>query len=249
MTLMQLFPPFCPACREGLTRDGDSFTCSKCGRVYPSKGGLVDFLTSMPLSDAQQVVQRTFDANSASYDDAIVRLVEGQGCPWSAYTARVEAFLAEAGGKLILDIGCGTAFPVGSFIPDSSIYVGLDVSLEMLGHARALLGERLNVALWNVAAERVPLPDTCVDVCLALLAFNAFPDPQKAADEIRRVIKRDGTVFGTVFVQQPPEDFFSERPIDPSLVRQLLSVFDPSSWKLTTETLGGILFFTLRRSR
>ena len=82
-----------------------------------------------------------------------------------------------------------------------------------------------------------------------LLAFNAFPNPQKAADEIRRVIKKDGTVFGTVFIQQPSEDFFSERPLDPGLVRQLLSVFDPSSWKLTIETQGGILFFTLRRGR
>ncbi len=243
---MQLFPPFCPACREGLTRDGDSFTCGKCGRVYPMKGGVVDFLTSLPLSDAQQVVQKTFDANSASYDNATVSLVEGQACPWNAYTARVESFLAEAGGKLILDAGCGTAFPVASFIPDSSIYVGLDVSLEMLAHARALLGEKLNVALWNVDVEHVPLPDNCVDVCLVLLSLNAFPNPQKAADEIRRVMKKDGMVFGTVFIKQPVEDFFSERPLDPILVRQILSVFDPTNWKLATETQGEILFFTLR---
>ncbi len=137
---MQLFSPFCPSCRENLARNGDSFTCSKCGRVYPLKNGMVDFLTSLPLSDAQQIVQKTFDAVAPSYDNAIVRLVESLRCPWSTYTARLEAFMTHAGGKVILDVGCGTAFPVGSFVPQTSIYLGMDISLEMLGHAKILLG-------------------------------------------------------------------------------------------------------------
>ena len=73
---MQLFQPFCPSCRENLARNGDSFTCSRCGRVYPLKSGIVDFLTSLPLTDHQQVVQKTFDSISSTYDNTIVRLVE-----------------------------------------------------------------------------------------------------------------------------------------------------------------------------
>jgi acyl-CoA synthetase (AMP-forming)/AMP-acid ligase II len=34
--------------------------------------------------------------------------------------------------------------------------------------------------------EGIPLPDACVDLCLALLSFNVFPEPHKAAGEIRR---------------------------------------------------------------
>jgi len=245
---MQLFPPFCPACRENLARNGESFTCQKCGRVYPMRGGLVDFLASLPLTDAQQVVRRTFDTLSSSYDNAVVRLVEGLGCPWDDYTARLETFMAGAGGKIILDVGSGTSFPVGPFVPRTSIYVGVDVSAEMLGHAQTLFGDSLNVALWNVDAERIPLPDACVDLCLALLSFNVFPEPHKAAGEIRRVLKKDGSVFGTVFVQRPPEDLLSERPVDPRFVREAFSVFDPSAWKFTDETVGGILFFSLART-
>ena len=245
---MQLFSPFCPGCRENLSRNGDSFTCSKCGRVYPLKNGTVDFLTSLPLSDAQQGVQKRFDAVAAAYDNAMVGLVESLSCPWSTYTGRLEAFMASSGGKVILDVGCGTAFPVGSFIPQTSIYLGMDISLEMLGHARILLGDAMNAALWNIDAERIPLPDNCIDVCLGLMTFNVLPNPHKAATEIHRVLKKDGSVFGTAFIQAPPEETLNEQPVAPELMREILSVFDPAMWELSLETQGGILFFMVRRS-
>jgi ubiquinone/menaquinone biosynthesis C-methylase UbiE len=245
---MQLFTPFCPSCREDLARNGDSFTCSRCGRVYPLKNQAVDFLTSLPLTDPQQVVQRTFDSLAAGYDNAIVRLVESLSCPWSAYAARLEAFIANAGGKVILDVGCGTAFPVGSFIPPTSIYLGMDISPEMLSHARMLLGDNLNAALWNIDAERIPLPDNCIDLCLALLVLNVFPNPHKAATEIHRVLKKDGMVFGTVFVEPPPQEFPTERAMAPDVVKEILAVFDPALWELTIDVNGGILFFHVRKN-
>jgi ubiquinone/menaquinone biosynthesis C-methylase UbiE len=245
---MQLFSPFCPSCRENLARNGDSFTCSKCGRVYPLKNGMVDFLTSLPLTDNQQLVQKTFDAVAPSYDNAIVRLVESLSCPWGTYTGRLESFMKNATGKVILDVGCGTSFPVGSFVPQSSIYLGMDISLEMLGHAKSLLGENLNSALWNIDAERVPLPDNCIDLCLALMTLNVFPNPHRAATEIHRVLKKDGTIYGTVFVKHPPEEIFNENPIEPDMVREILSVFDPALWELSFEYQGGILFFHVQKN-
>jgi ubiquinone/menaquinone biosynthesis C-methylase UbiE len=245
---MQLFSPFCPSCREDLARNGDSFTCSRCGRVYPVKNGMVDFLTSLPLSAEQQIVQKTFDAVATLYDNAIVRLVESLSCPWGTYTAKLEAFMTNSSGKVILDVGCGTAFPVGSFVPQTSIYLGMDISLAMLDHAKDLLGENLNAALWNIDAERVPLPDNCVDLCLALMTFNVFPNPHKAATEIHRVLKKDGVVFGTVFIKPPPEEIPTETAIEPGMVRQILSVFDPALWDLSFESQGGILFFHVQKN-
>ncbi len=245
---MQLFSPFCPSCRENLARNGDSFTCSKCGRVYPLKNGVVDFLTSLPLSDEQQVAQTTFNAVAPSYDNAIVRLVESLSCPWSAYTAKLEAFMTETKGKVILDVGCGTSFPVGSFVPPTSIYLGLDISLEMLGHAKMLLGDNLNAALWNIDVERIPLPDSCIDIGLALMAFNVFPNPPKAATELHRVMKKDGSLYGTVFIEPPQDEILNERPLDPGVVREVFAVFDPALWELSIEIQGGILFFHVQKS-
>ncbi|MGA2975613.1 MAG: class I SAM-dependent methyltransferase [Spirochaetia bacterium] len=212
------------------------------------KNGMVDFLSALPLTDAQQIMQRVFDAIAPSYDNAIVRLVESLSCPWRTYTARMESFMASAGGKVILDVGCGTAFPIGSFIPQTSIYLGMDISLEMLGHAKILLGENLNASLWNIDAERIPLPDTCIDLSLVLMSFNVFPNPHKAATEIHRVLKKDGAVYGTVFTQAPPEEITSERPIEPGLVKEILSVFDPALWELSFENQGGILFFHVQQN-
>jgi ubiquinone/menaquinone biosynthesis C-methylase UbiE len=149
---------------------------------------------------------------------------------------------------VILDVGCGTAFPVGSFVPQTSIYLGMDISLSMLDHAKALLGENLNAALWNIDAERVPLPDNCVDLCLALMTFNVFPNPHKAATEIHRVLKKDGVVFGTVFIKQPPDEIPTETAIEPDMVREILSVFDPALWDLSLEKQGGVLFFHVQKN-
>jgi len=212
------------------------------------RNGIVDFLTSLPLTDTQQVVQQTFDSLSATYDNAIVRLVESLGCPWSVYTGRLEAFMGTAGGKVILDIGCGTSFPVGSFVPQTSIYLGTDISLEMLGHAKSLMGDNLNASLWNIDAERIPLPDTCVDVCLALMTFNVLPNSRKAAEEMLRTLRKDGSVFGTAFAHAPPEEILAENPIDPTAVRRILSVFEPGVWEISMETQGGILFFSVNRA-
>jgi ubiquinone/menaquinone biosynthesis C-methylase UbiE len=215
--------------------------------VYPLKNGLVDFLTSLQLSDAQRGVQKSFDAAASDYDDATVRLVESLGCPWSAYTAKLETVMAQAGGRVILDVGCGTSFPVGSFVPGNSIYLGMDVSAEMLSHAKNLFGKSLNVSLWNINAERIPLADNTVDLCLTLLAFNAFSDPQKCAEEIKRVLRKDGSLYGTVFYQNPSEYLDFEKPVSPQLIQSVFSIFDPGQWNLTVETLGGIHFFHLTR--
>jgi hypothetical protein len=56
-------------------------------------------------------------------------------------------------------------------------------------------------------------------------------------------------VYGTVFIQTPPDETLNERPVDPDLIREVFSVFDAGSWKLNLETQGGILFFHVARAQ
>ena len=57
------------------------------------------------------------------------------------------------------------------------------------------------------------------------MAFNVFPNPIKAAEEMQRTLKKDGSVFGTVFIQAPPEEVPERKSRRPDAMRKFLSVF------------------------
>ena len=60
-------------------------------------------------------------AQGTAYEDFMGR--------WSrALARRLIAWLGIPKGVHWLDVGCGTAFPVGSFVPQTSIYLGMDIS-------------------------------------------------------------------------------------------------------------------------
>jgi hypothetical protein len=80
------------------------------------------------------------------------------------------------------------------------------------------------------------------------MSFNVFPNPHRTATEVHRVLKKDGAVFGTVFVHPPPEEISSERAVEPDFVREILAVFDPALWEISFENEGGILFFHVQKS-
>jgi SAM-dependent methyltransferase len=200
---MQLFSPVCPRCRSGLQRNGESLGCLQCGAVFPVHSSIVDFLHPFPLPAEQAVIARRFDQVAAEYDSTVVSLVEEAGCPWNLYADQLEKVVRQAAGKIILDVGCGTSFPAGPFVPDDSIYLGLDISMGMLNDASSLFRDKVNFSFWHIDVERIPLPADSVDLCLALLVLNAVSDPAGVARQIRRVLRADGELFGSVLLDVP----------------------------------------------
>ncbi len=241
---MQLFTPACPRCTKGLQRNGETLSCSECGAVFPLRNSIVDFLQPFTLPDEQAALAGRFDQVAAQYDSSIVALVEEMGCPWSQYTDRLENLLAGARQKIILDVGCGTSFPAGPFVPDNSIYLGLDISMGMLDGARSLFGDKLNFSYWHVDAERIPLPDASVDLCLALLLLNVLSDPARAARQIARVLRPRGELFGAVYLSSvqvlPP---FPGHPVSERSVEEFFEAFLAGGRVMSREYCGGILLF------
>jgi len=195
---MQLLTPECPRCREKLRRNGETLNCSGCGIIYPLNSGVADFLT--PLSLAQELIGICdyFDNSAVNYDNMIVTMVEELKCPWREYSELIERVVAEKRKKLIVDLGCGTSFPAGSFIPPDSHYLGLDISSEMLKQSHSLFEDDSNASFWRIDVERLPLPDNSVDLCLAFFSFNVFINLEETIRQINRVLKADGELFGTV---------------------------------------------------
>ena len=107
-----------------------------------------------------------------------LRLVEGLGCPWDDYTARLETFMGGAGGKIILDVGCGTSFPVGPFVPRTSTLAltnaTLPYALKLARHGwqeACRLDPSLRLGL-NVVSGKVVYPGVAEAFGLPLTEVN-----------------------------------------------------------------------------
>lgn len=244
---MQLLTPECPRCREKLQRNGETLNCSGCGIIYPINSGVADFLT--PLSLAQELIGICdyFDNSAVNYDNMIVTMVEELKCPWREYSELIERVVAEKRKKLIVDMGCGTSFPAGSFIPPDSHYLGLDISSEMLKQSHSLFEDDSNASFWRIDVERLPLPDNSADLCLAFFSFNVFINLEETIRQINRVLKADGELFGTVALTLPKENLLKPfRPISAQQLDVLLRDLKDRGSELFTERKGDILFFHLK---
>lgn len=135
------------------------------------------------------VQPRFFDAWSAFYDLPPVQ--------WATYWPVhdvIVAALARTRPRRILDVGCGTgqlSARLAREHPHAAV-TGVDFSAGMLRHASA----RTGAALWvRGDAGRLPFGDATFDALVSTEAFHWFPDQQRAAAELFRVVAPGGTVL------------------------------------------------------
>jgi ubiquinone/menaquinone biosynthesis C-methylase UbiE len=118
---------------------------------------------------------------AAIYDPLMKKT--GEAC---LKTWRAE-LLGELRGR-ILEVGAGT----GANLPYYSNSVENLVLCEPDPHMRRRLAARTK---WNVVdapAERLPFPDGCFDVVVSTLVLCTVDDPERALDEMRRVLVPGG---------------------------------------------------------
>jgi ubiquinone/menaquinone biosynthesis C-methylase UbiE len=131
-------------------------------------------------------VEDTYDDQADTYArfDRLDRLFTGR------YRRRQ---FGDATGR-VLDVACGTGtnFP---YVPASADLVGVDLSAEMLAHARDRLDDlRRDADLHRMDAQHLAFPDDSFDTVVSALSTCTFPDPVAALDEMARVCKPGGRV-------------------------------------------------------
>lgn len=97
----------------------------------------------------------------------------------------------------VLDLGCGAGWAtrlLAKNVPRGTI-VGVDLSDQMIAHARESSKEFNNVEYWLGSAEQIPAEDSFFDKVLSVEAFYYYPDQGRALDELRRVLKPGGNIF------------------------------------------------------
>ena len=128
-----------------------------------------------------------YDRLAARYDRLIAPLERRFLSRW-----RTQTLSALPANSLLLEVGAGTGlnFP---FYPQGARGVASELSREMLKVARAK--ERpVRVHLTQSCAEELPFADASFDAAFATLVFCSVTSPQKAFQELRRVVRPGGTI-------------------------------------------------------
>lgn len=104
----------------------------------------------------------------------------------------------------VLDVGCGTGMLserlLGAF--PSCRLTGVDLSPAMVERARARLAGRAEVR--EADAERLPFHDGAFDLVVCNDSFHHYPDPDRAAFQMWRVLRKGGAlILGDVWQPAP----------------------------------------------
>jgi ubiquinone/menaquinone biosynthesis C-methylase UbiE len=141
---------------------------------------------------------------------------------------RFRTALAEAGRGNLLDVACGPGVVTAAIAPGAASVTAFDATEQMLEKARARCTKAglRNVDFRRGDAENLPFENAQFDGVVSRLAVHHFADPQRAFDEMFRVLRPHGTVVVVDVVSSEDADESKlqnaiERLRDPSHVRML----------------------------
>jgi ubiquinone/menaquinone biosynthesis C-methylase UbiE len=142
--------------------------------------------------------------------------------------ARFGAALGEAGHGDVLDVACGPGVVAAAIAPTAASVVAFDATEQMLDKAKARCARAglTNVVFKHGDAENLPFADAQFDGVVTRLAIHHFAHPQRALDEMFRVLRPSGiaVIVDVVSSEITAESNLQnaiERLRDPSHVRML----------------------------
>ncbi len=129
-------------------------------------------------------------------------------------------------GARVLEVGIGTGLSLDAY-PAHCDVVGIDLSMEMLDHARAKMdpARHGHIALRQMDAMHLDFPDDTFDFVTAFHVVTVVPKPQKLVEEMARVCKPEGQV---VIINH----FSSPRKV----IRKVVNLVDPLTRRLGWST-------------
>lgn len=95
----------------------------------------------------------------------------------------------------VADIGCGTGHALRALAeraPEHTTLVGVEPAPQMCERAAARTSHLLNVRIIEGSFENIPLPSGSIDYLYSIHAFHWTTDPERSAEEVRRVLSHTG---------------------------------------------------------
>jgi ubiquinone/menaquinone biosynthesis C-methylase UbiE len=147
----------------------------------------------MPLPDDQikEIITQRWDVSSENYDDHSghgIKSAEEREAWKEIFTKALPA-----GASEILDVGCGTG-ELSILLAEMGYHVtGMDLSEKMLGRARSkAAAKNLDIRYERGDAENLPFDSNTFDVVFNRHVLWTLPNPQKALEGWKRVLKAGG---------------------------------------------------------
>ena len=133
-------------------------------------------------------VRRRFDRAASGFDEVdFVHSVTRDGL-----FARLQPVVADA--HVVLDLGCATGSATKQLAKRfrGARIIAVDLSRQMLEACRAKQGWFSKVRTIQADAAALPFADQSIDIVFANLLLPWADDPAKLAEEVSRVLRKDG---------------------------------------------------------
>lgn len=144
-------------------------------------------------------------SNLAIFDKEAINYDSWYSSKLGSFVDEVETSLAfrmfkAKEGMKILDIGCGTGNFSFKLAKMGCKVVGVDISDEMLSIAKEK-AERdgIEIEFYNMDVYDLDFTDESFDAAFSMAAFESIREPERAINEIFRVVKEKGSILvGTI---------------------------------------------------
>lgn len=143
----------------------------------------------------------------------------------------------------VLELGVGTGLNLPYYRVGVEVH-GIDPDPAMLAYARARAGA---ARLATARAEDLPYQDAFFDTVVATFTFCTVEDPETAAREVRRVLRREGSFLFMEHILSPVPGWAGwQRRLSP-LWRRVLGGCHPDRATLDTFAAAGLRVKELHR--
>ena len=132
-----------------------------------------------------------WDKNAGRYDRFMRK-------DWAAYDEMYELIRPIVRHKTVLELATGTGLIAKNIVNAAAHIEATDVSAEMIAEAkRDNRSAKLHFSVQNMFC--LPYAEESFDVVIVSNALHIVPQPEKALQEIKRVLKDDGTLIAPTF--------------------------------------------------
>jgi SAM-dependent methyltransferase len=179
----------CSVCKGELTQKIDSLQCSQCNVSYNVIDGIPDMIPALLDENIKGTVEiwENIGFDYGSYIDQT---------PKERLQAIDSPLLEQCvGGKMVLEVGCGTARLKNEVEREGSRYIGLEPSLNLLKQGF----NKRKFDLVRGVGEYLPFPDNYFDTIIGGYCSFRYVKPDKCYPECARVLKPGGILAFTLF--------------------------------------------------